>query len=101
MNYTATLLDCQVNDADKREAETLFCQAVEAELGSQEAVAKAYAAYQSAFNAHKELPLPACASDAERSAVSLWTEADAAGSRAAFAGWYRQPDGAHFEIELK
>lgn len=98
--YTATLFDCPIKDADKREAETAFCEAIEASLGGQEAVATAYQAYQAAFSAHGELPLPATASDAERAAVARWESAESAGCHAAFAGWHRWPDGAHFEIEI-
>ena len=97
--YTATLFDCHVSDADRREAETLFCAAIESALGSKSAVAQAHAAYRAAFDAHGELPLPAVATDAERAAVARWEAAEAAGCTAAFAGWHRVPDGAHFEIE--
>lgn len=97
--YTATLFDCPVSDADRREAETLFCAAVEAALGGEAAVAAAYAAYKAAFDAHGELPLPADATDAQRAAVARWIEAEAAGTGAAFIGWHRVPDSAHFEIE--
>ncbi len=98
--YTATLFDCPASDADRREAEVKFCDALEAALGGADQVAPAYQAYDAAFKTHGELPLPAAASDAERAAVARWEVAEAAGNRAAFAGGVGDLRGAHFEISI-
>ena len=97
--YIATLFDCPVSDADKREAVAKFCAALEASLG-REAVAPTYIAYQHAFDAFGELPLPADATEAQRADVAKWIEAESAGCHAAFGGWHQWPGGAHFEIEI-
>lgn len=97
--YTATLFDARgLTDADKREAEEKFCEAIESTLGGVDQVAPAYRAYQAAFDAHESLPLPAEATDSERAAVARWERAERAGNQAAFDGWH-DVGGAHFEIE--
>lgn len=101
MTYTATLFDCPVSDADKDEATELFCAAIEAALGGEAAVVAAYRAYNCAFEARGELPLPSVATDAERAAVTRWEDAECAGQRAAFAGWNGNHRGAHFEVSVE
>ncbi|MEI6600275.1 MAG: hypothetical protein WCN21_07360 [Comamonadaceae bacterium] len=99
--YTSSLFDCRgVSDADRREAEQLFCAAIEAQLGGKTNVVTAYAAYEAAFQAHGELPLPAAATEQERAAVEAWEDAERAGCAAAFAGWTGNLGGAHFEINV-
>ena len=100
MIYTATLFNCPVKDADKREAEAVFCAVLDAHFGGPEHTVKAYLAHQAAFDAHGELPLPASATDAEIIAVASWASAESEACREAFAQWYRFPDGSHFEIEV-
>jgi len=101
MTYTASLTDCRgINDADRREAEALFADAADAASGGEAATAHAYEAYMDAVNANGGTPLPADATDAQRAAVALWEKIENAGMCAAFAGWYRFPDGAHFEISV-
>ena len=96
--YTASLFDCRgISDTDRREAEQLFCATIEAKLGD---VAAAYSAYESAFQAHGELPLPSAATEQERAAVEAWEAAERVGYAAAFAGWVGDLGGAHFEINI-
>jgi len=96
--YTATLFDCPVSDADKREAEGKFCDALDATLGGPEQVAATYADYAATFAEYGELPLPASASAAERAAVARWEDAERGATTAAFAGWSGPLGGAHFEV---
>ena len=98
MTYTATLFNCPVKDAEKREAEAVFCAVLDAHFGGPQHTAKAYLAHQAAFEAHGGLP--ASASDAEIIAVASWASAESEACREAFAQWYRFPAGSHFEIEV-
>ena len=98
--YTATLYDCPIKDADKREAENVFCTSIESTLGGVDAVCTAFKAYCNALDLHEEFPLPATATPEQRAAVALWMDAESVATQSAFSGWHRCPDGAHFEIEL-
>lgn len=102
MTYTATLFDARGLTTDnKREAEDIFCQHLEATLGGVYQVAAAFIAYYEAFKTHGQTPLPAEATDAERAAVARWEAAENAATCAAFDGWRNLESGAHFEVSVQ
>lgn len=100
MTYRVTLTNClAITDSSKRQAEGAFQQGLEAHLGTGPAgVALAFAAYKAAIQRHGGEPLPLSASAQDRDAVDGWNDAYAAGREAAFVGWVRPPESAHFEV---
>lgn len=100
MTYTVTLTHCRgVADASKRQAERAFAIALEHALGGVGGVVQAHHAYKQCLAQYGGEPLPLEAPAIDRDAVARWNEAVGAGREAAFVGWVRAPDSAHFEIQ--
>ena len=84
MTYTATLCNCAVKPAQAREAERLYCQALDDHFGSAQATLKAF---NDTSNGGMD--------EAE------WARADYAAGCVALAGIGKQSASAHFEIDIE
>lgn len=100
LDYSVTLFDAPISEADRNEAINLYRSAIESHLGSAQAVAEAAQEYQRLIERYEEYPLPDEATDAEKSVADLWIEAEREGERAAFADWLGDPGPANFVVDV-
>jgi hypothetical protein len=84
MTYAATLCNCAAKPAKAREAERLYCQALNNHFGSPAAT---LAAFEAAGNGGMD--------------EAAWARADYAAAESAFVGWPRMPMGAHFDLDTE
>jgi hypothetical protein len=99
MSYSLTLYEPDVTDAQRREAEQRFRDALEQTLGDAVLVAPVYRAYQRIVATYGETPDPDSLSDAERAIFEQWQAAETAAVAAAF-GPNRYMGDAMYEIKL-
>ena len=99
MSYALILYEPDVSDAQRREAEQRFRDALEQTLGDAALVAPVYRAYQRIVATHGETPDPDSLSDAERAIFEQWQAAETAAVAAAF-GPNRYMGDAMYEIKV-
>jgi len=99
MSYSLTLYEPDVTDAQRREAEQRFRDALEQTLGDPVLVAPVYRAYQRIVATYGETPDPDSLSDAERAIFEQWQAAETAAVAAAF-GPNRYMGDAMYEIKV-
>lgn len=99
MSYSLTLYEPDVTDAQRREAEQRFRDALEQTLGDPDMVGPVYRAYQRIVANYGETPDPDSLSDAERAIFQQWQAAETAAVAAAF-GPNRYMGDAMYEIKL-
>ncbi|WP_298931944.1 hypothetical protein [uncultured Ramlibacter sp.] len=97
MTYTLKLYGVDVSDADKREAQQRFCDALEQTLGDAEMVAPVYLAYRRIVGTWGEQPDLDNLSEAEKAIFGQWQAAETAAVTAAF-GTHRYMGDADYEI---
>lgn len=98
MTYTLTLFDADgVSDAQRREAEQRFRDALEDSLGDASLVLPVYAAYLRIVATYGEVPAPDALTDAERAIFEQWQAAETAAVAATF-GPHRYMGDAMYEI---
>ena len=99
MSYSLVLYEPDVSDAQRREAERRFRQALEETLGDAVLVAPVYRAYQRIVATYGEALEPGSLSDAERAIFDQWLAAETAAVAAAF-GPNRYMGDAMYEIRV-
>ncbi|HMA09856.1 MAG TPA: hypothetical protein VKP68_18400 [Ramlibacter sp.] len=99
MSYSLILYEPDVSDAQRREAERRFRDALEQTLGDAALVAPVYRAYQRIVATHGETPDPDSLTDAERAIFEQWQAAETAAMAAAF-GPNRYMGDAMYEIKV-
>src|SRR5512140_1399073 len=99
MSYSLILYEPDVSDAQRREAERRFRDALEQTLGDAALVAPVYRAYQRIVATHGETPDPDSLTDAERAIFEQWQAAETAAVAAAF-GPNRYMGDAMYEIKV-
>ena len=97
MGYTLKLYGADVSDAQKKEAEQRFRDALEETLGDEALVAPVYQAYRRIVGTWGEQPDLDNLSDAERAIFEQWQAAETAAVAAAF-GTHRYMGDADYEI---
>ncbi len=100
MTYSLMLYEADASEAQRREAESRFKRALEAELGDAAMVAPVYQAYLRIVAAYGDSPSPESMTDAEREVFEQWVAAETAAVAAAF-GPHRYMGDAMYEIRLK
>jgi hypothetical protein len=99
MSYSLILYEPDVSDAQRREAERRFRDALEQTLGDAELVAPVYRAYQRIVATYGETPDPDSLTDAEHAIFEQWQAAETAAVAAAF-GPNRYMGDAMYEIKV-
>jgi len=100
MSYSVKILDADdTPEAQRREAERRFRQALEQTLGDAELVAPVYGAYLRIVAEYGEQPSPEVMTDAERAIFEQWQAAETAAVAAAF-GPHRYMGDAMYEIRI-
>jgi len=100
MSYTLKISDSDdASEAQRREAEQRFRQALEDTLGDASLVAPVYSAYLRIVATYGEQPAPEALTDAEREIFEQWQAAETAAVAAAF-GPHRYMGDAMYEIRL-
>lgn len=99
MTYSLVLYDADASDAQRREAEQRFRDALESTLGNAGLVAPVYQAYLRIVAAHGDAPAPDTLTDAQREIFDQWQAAETAAVAAAF-GPNRYMGDAMYEIRL-
>lgn len=99
MGYSLRLYDADATDAQRREAEARFRQALEEALGDESLVAPVYTAYLRIVAAYGDAPDPDVLTDAERTVFEQWQAAEAAALAATF-GPNRYMGDAMYEIKV-
>jgi hypothetical protein len=99
MTYSVILYEADVSEAQRREAERRFRDALEASLGDPVLVAPVYQAYLRIVASYGETPDPEALTDAERAIFEQWQAAETAAVAAAF-GPNRYMGDAMYEIRL-
>jgi hypothetical protein len=98
MSYSITLYDADgVSDAERRDAEKRFRDALEGTLGDPVLVVPVYKAYQRIVATYGEQPDLELLSEAERAIFDQWQAAEGAAVAAAF-GTHRYMGDAMYEI---
>ena len=99
MTYTLKLYEADASDAQKKDAEQRFRQALEGALGDAALVVPMYRAYQRIVATYGETPPEDSLTDAEREVFDQWQAAETAAVTAAF-GPLRYMGDAMYEIVL-
>ncbi len=99
MTYSLILYEPDVSDAQRREAERRFRDALEQTLGDPDLVAPVYRAYQRIVATYGATPDPDSLTDAERAIFEQWQAAETAAVAAAF-GPNRYMGDAMYEINV-
>jgi hypothetical protein len=100
MTYSLVLYDADgVSEAQRRDAEQRFRDALEKELGDATLVVPVYRAYLRIVAAYGDSPEPDSLTDAERAIFGQWQAAETAAVAAAF-GPNRYMGDAMYEIRL-
>ena len=100
MSYSVKILDADdTPEAQRRDAEQRFRQALEQTLGDAELVAPVYGAYLRIVAEYGEQPSPEVMTDAERAIFEQWQAAETAAVAAAF-GPHRYMGDAMYEIRI-
>ena len=100
MSYSVKILDSDdTPEAQRRDAEQRFRQALEETLGDAELVAPVYGAYLRIVAEYGEQPSPEVMTDAERAIFEQWQAAETAAVAAAF-GTHRYMGDAMYEIRI-
>ena len=99
MTYTVKLYEADVSDAQRREAEQRFRDALEETLGDAALVAPVYVAYQRIVGTYGDAPDMDSLTDAERAIFEQWQAAETAAVAAAF-GPNRYMGDAMYEISV-
>ena len=99
MTYSVILYEADVTEAQRREAERRFRDALEDSLGDPVLVAPVYQAYLRIVSSYGDSPSPDALTDAERAIFEQWQAAETAGVAAAF-GPNRYMGDAMYEIRL-
>jgi hypothetical protein len=98
MTYSLVLYDADdASDAQRREAEQRFRQALESTLGDAGLVVPVYQAYLRIVATHGDSPAPDALTDAERAIFDQWQAAETAAVSAAF-GPHRYMGDAMYEL---
>ena len=97
MTYTLKLYEADTSEAQRREAEQRFRDALETSLGDECLVAPVYSAYLRIVATYGETPAPDSLTDAEREIFDQWQAAEAAALAATF-GPHRYMGDAMYEI---
>lgn len=99
MSYSVVLYEADVSDAQRREAEQRFRDALEQTLGDAVLVAPVYQAYLRIVGSYGDSPDPDSLTDAERAIFEQWQAAETAAVAAAF-GPNRYMGDAMYEIKV-
>jgi hypothetical protein len=100
MTYSLVFYDADgVSEAQRREVEQRFRDALESTLGDAELVPAVYRAYLRIVALHGDAPAPETLTDAERAIFDQWQAAETAAVAAAF-GPNRYMGDAMYEIRL-
>ena len=99
MTYSVILYEADVTEAQRREAERRFRDALENALGDPVLVAPVYQAYQRIVATYGDSPSPDTLTDAERAIFEQWQAAETAAVAAAF-GPNRYMGDAMYEIRV-
>ena len=99
MTYALILYEPDASDAQRREAEQRFREALEETLGDAVLVAPVYRAYQRIVATYGDTPDPDSLTDAERAIFEQWQAAETAAVAAAF-GPNRYMGDAMYEIKV-
>jgi hypothetical protein len=99
MTYCLVLYDADASDAQRKDAEQRFREALESTLGAADLVVPVYRAYLRIIAAHGDAPAREALTDAEREILDHWRAAENAAIAAAF-GPNRYMGDAMYEIRL-
>lgn len=99
MTYSVILYEADVTEAQRRDAERRFRDALETSLGDPVLVAPVYRAYLRIVASYGDAPSPDALTDAERAIFDQWQAAETAAVAAAF-GPNRYMGDAMYEIRL-
>jgi hypothetical protein len=99
MTYTLILYEADASEAQRRDAERRFRDALEQTLGDAALVVPVYTAYLRIVETYGEAPLPDSLTEAERAIFDQWQAAETAAVAAAF-GPNRYMGDALYEIRV-
>jgi hypothetical protein len=99
MTYSVILYEADVTEAQRRDAERRFRDALESTLGDAVLVAPVYQAYQRIVASYGDSPSLEALTDAERAIFEQWQAAETAAVAAAF-GPNRYMGDAMYEIRI-
>ncbi len=102
--FSVTLYGCSsIAREDRQKLATVFCEVLEAVLGSREEVVRLQSSYNQLINRFAEMSLPITVLGEEAAIVDRWTSAYQAAFDSAFVAVFGNlhsiPEEAHFEVD--